>query len=213
MENDIIPAIVASEYERLDGAFREYSGIAVAKTMEAWYALYEIYSKQLWRARFDRREEWLRYIGEMGIPGMGTSTVQEKLKSISGLIENGTTKEIAAAAVAAAPIASQILAKPGSMKQAAKGQSPNDYVAELLTLTPSEAVKRVRADSGHSVEMWLHDWVLVNPNKVATVLVREDSGGYTSYDVTLEVKPQIPANQGRIPDLFVWLKKRIKAKG
>lgn len=205
--------MLASEYERLEAVFREASGAFVAKTMEAWYALYEIYSKKLWKARFNSQNEWMKYVSEIGVPGLGEGALSTKLPAIHALIDGGVSKEIAAAAVASIPTAAKALvSSPQSIKQSAKDQDPNEYVTELLTLTPSEAAKRVRKDSGNNVEMWLHDWVMVNPNKVATVLVREDSSGYTSYDVTIEIKPQIPANQGRIPDLFTWLKARILRK-
>lgn len=213
-EIEVIPAVIAERYETCMAVFEDSGQKHIVSSLEMWNALLEIYSRKLWRARFNTAEEWVVYISELGYTGMSRSTVYHKLMQMRSLIDSGVKQELAAAAVTAVPGAIGLLETDGDFQAAVGDRDPNEYIKEVFQLPPGEAIKRVKFDKGNTVEMWIAELkALPRPGELVGVIVRSDGKrGYTSYDLKVTVTPQIPGNQDLIEAVSPWLISRMKGK-
>lgn len=207
MTDDVIPAAVADRYEACMAVIEERGQVAIAATMEMWNALLEIYSRKLWRARFNTTDEWIIYVSDMGYTGLSRSNVYSKLVKMQNLMAGGVSQEIAAAAVTAVPGAVGMIDSPAELKMVVGDGDPNEYVKQLAFMTPGEAIKKTRLDKGQTVEMWLKELrVGVRPGEAVGLIVRSDGQrGYTAYDVHITVEPQITGNRDMVKVVTEWL--------
>jgi hypothetical protein len=133
-----------------------------------------------------------------------------KINSMRSLTLAGANPELAAAAAAMIPAAAEELNTAGKMKQAAGDADVNEYLSELLVLpNPGEAVGKVRQDKGNEVSMWIQDIAYGKFGALMCKVVREDSDGYSSFDVAIGVSSQqgLPTN-----GVVEWLKNRLRGK-
>lgn len=207
----VISPVVAERYEQCMAIFEDSGQRSVASTMEMWNALLEIYSRKLWRARFNMQEEWLEYIAELGYTGLSRSNVMFKLQRMKLLMSSGVKQEIAAAAVTAVPGAILKIGSAAEFNAVVKDGDPNEYVLQLAQLPPGEAIQRVRLDKGNTVEMWFSELRQSGrPGEVLGVIVRSDGKrGYTAYDVKVSITPQVPGNQDLLDPVSAWAVNRI----
>lgn len=212
---DVIPAAVAERYEQCMAIFEDSGQRHIVSSLEMWNALLEIYSRKLWRARFNNAEEWVQYVSELGYTGMSRSTMYSKLSQMRGLIDQGVKQELAAAAVTAVPGAVKMIESDSDFVAAVGQRDPNEYINEIVQLSPGEAIKKVRLDKGNTVEMWFAE--LKNGMKsgeILGVIVRSDGKrGYTAYDVKVVITPQIPGNQDMVDAVRMWAIAGIKGGG
>lgn len=204
-ETKLIPAAVADRYETCMAIVEDKGSTAIAATMEMWSAILEIYTRKLWRARFNTVNEWVDYIAELGYTGLSRSNIYFKLQKMKALINGGVKQEIAAAAVTAVPGAIALIGTAAEFHSAVGEQDPNEYVWQLSQLTPGEAIRKAREDKGNTVSMWLNQIVKgVRPGEISGVIVRSCSRGMTAYDVRMTIEPQIPGNHDLLPAVTEW---------
>lgn len=210
-DQDIIPAAVIERYEYCMAIFEESGQRRVVSSLEMWNALLEIYSRQLWRARFSGADEWVKHVAELGYTGMSRSTIYGKLARMRGLISQGVKQELAAAAVATVPGAMDMINSEEEFRAAVGEHDPNEYINEVILLSPGEAIKRVRLDKGNTVEMWFAELAKgKRTGEIAAVIVRSDGKrGYTAYDMRVTITPQIPANQDMVDIVTSWATRKI----
>jgi hypothetical protein len=207
---DAIPAALANHYDARDLIIKTSGPLAARASLEMWSALLQIAYQRSWRARFNSQNEWLAYLKELNIFGLSRANILSKIKSMHDLSLAGAHPELAAAAAAMIPAAAEELNTVGKMKQATGDADVNDYLSELLVLpNPGEAVGKVRQDKGNEVAMWIQD---IAPGKYGALMckiVREDSDGYSSFDVAIGVSSQqgLPTN-----GVVEWLKNRLRGK-
>ena len=207
---DTIPAALANHFDSRDDIIKTSGPLAARASLEMWSALLQIAHQRSWRARFSSQNEWLAYLKELNIHGLSRANILSKINSMNSLTLAGANPELAAAAAAMIPAAAEELNTVGKMKQAAGDTDPNEYLSELLVLpNPGEAVGKVRQDKGNEVSMWIQD---ISPGKFGALVckvVREDSDGYSSFDVAIGVSSQqgLPIN-----GVVEWLKNRLRGK-
>lgn len=204
-DDKIIPAVIADRYEVCMAIVEDKGSTAIAATMEMWNAILEIYTRKLWRARFNTMNEWIDHIAELGYTGLSRSNIFFKLSKMKTLINSGVKQEIAAAAITAVPGAVALIGTATELKTAMGDQDPNDYIWQLAQLTPGEAIRKAREDKGNTVSMWLNQIAKgVRPGEISGVIVRSCSRGTTAYDVRITIEPQIPGNRDLLPAVTEW---------
>lgn len=212
-EDAVVPAALASHYERNDEIIRTAGPAAAKATLEMWTAVLEIHSRQSWRARFPNHTQWLKYLVGLNIYGMGRSSIWERINIHTGLVTAGVERTTAAIATALIPTVVGSIREQPALRQAAGDQNPTDFVQELIAApNTSEAHQRVRdAAQGHtSLRNWVQD-VEIRGDKLLGKVVREDSHGYSSYDLVVSINPVFDG-QTPVIDVLKWLANYLRGK-
>lgn len=212
-EDAVVPAALANHYERNDEIIRTAGPAAAKATLEMWTAVLEIHSRQSWRARFPSHTQWLKYLVGLNIYGMGRSSIWERINIHTGLVTAGVERTTAAIATALIPTVVGNIREQPALRQAAGDQNPTDFVQELIAApNTSEAHQRVRdAAQGHtSLRNWVQD-VEIRGDRLLAKVVREDSRGYSSYDLVVNINPVFDG-QTPVIDVLKWLANYLRGK-
>lgn len=212
-EDAVVPAALANHYDRNDEIIRTAGPAAARATLEMWTAVLEIHSRQSWRARFPSHNQWIKYLVSLNIYGMGRSSIWDRINIHTGLVTAGVERTTAAIATSLIPTVVDRIKEQSAMRQAAGDSSPTDFVQELIAApSTSEAHQRVRdaAQGSTSLRNWIQD-VDIRGDKLLAKIVREDSRGYSSYDVVVHVNPCYD-DQTPVIDVLKWLAGYMRGK-
>jgi len=230
----ISPKLVAAYEKRQAIIEREHAKIADASS-EYWWAMYEMYRDELWRARFETQEDWL---GDWSASPSGRS--KSTFYNVKDGIEAGFKVGLSEAEVRGQLLKGRKVATEGDFKQLftrekggklgelrpevverieAGGETPRQYLLRLAELPDGEARGAVQALT-RTEQIFVHEKdVVVTDTMIAFNVQHESEKGGILYKgtVTLKIseitKPPRRKKANEIPPVLqAWLIRKFGLK-